>query len=73
MVTPSSALLKSAVQLATYGCGAATGEATRVFTVIAINYLVDFTLSINQGSTSINLVLIETGETEGNVRFKASS
>src|SRR5271155_40143 len=30
---PSSALLKSAVQLAPYGCGAATGEATRVFTV----------------------------------------
>lgn len=29
----SSALLKSAVQLAPYGCGAATGEATRVFTV----------------------------------------
>ena len=30
---PSSALLKSAVQLARYGCGAATGEPTRVFTV----------------------------------------
>src|ERR1700751_1079511 len=30
---PSSALLKSAVQLAPYGCGAAIGEATRVFTV----------------------------------------
>src|SRR5260370_32634889 len=30
---PSSALLKSAVQLAPYGCGAATGEASRVFTV----------------------------------------
>jgi FtsP/CotA-like multicopper oxidase with cupredoxin domain len=30
---PSSAVLKSAVQLAQYGCGAATGEATRVFTV----------------------------------------
>ena len=30
---PSSALLKSAVELAPYGCGAATGEATRVFTV----------------------------------------
>src|SRR5580692_8248672 len=30
---PSSALLKSAVQLAPYGCGGATGEATRVFTV----------------------------------------
>jgi FtsP/CotA-like multicopper oxidase with cupredoxin domain len=30
---PSSALLKNAVQLAPYGCGAATGEATRVFTV----------------------------------------
>ncbi|HEY4051944.1 MAG TPA: multicopper oxidase family protein [Acidobacteriaceae bacterium] len=30
---PSSSLLKSAVQLAPYGCGAATGEATRVFTV----------------------------------------
>jgi FMN-dependent NADH-azoreductase len=30
---PSSALLKSAVQLAPYGCGTATGEATRVFTV----------------------------------------
>jgi FtsP/CotA-like multicopper oxidase with cupredoxin domain len=33
---PSSALLKSAVQLAPYGCGAATGEATRVFTVNGI-------------------------------------
>jgi suppressor of ftsI len=30
---PSSALLKSAVQSAPYRCGAATGEATRVFTV----------------------------------------
>ena len=30
---PSSPLLKSAVQLAAYSCGAATGEATRVFTV----------------------------------------
>src|ERR1700733_262810 len=30
---PSSALLKDAVELAPYGCGAATGEATRVFTV----------------------------------------
>jgi FtsP/CotA-like multicopper oxidase with cupredoxin domain len=30
---PSSAALKSAVQLAPYGCGAATGAATRVFTV----------------------------------------
>jgi FtsP/CotA-like multicopper oxidase with cupredoxin domain len=30
---PSSALLKSAVQLAPYGCGTATEEATRVFTV----------------------------------------
>jgi suppressor of ftsI len=30
---PSSALLKSAVQLAPYGCGAAIGKATRVFTV----------------------------------------
>src|SRR5271168_4918278 len=29
----SSTILKSAVQLAPYGCGAATGEATRVFTV----------------------------------------
>jgi suppressor of ftsI len=32
----SSALLKSAVQLAPYGCGAATGEGTRVFTVNGI-------------------------------------
>jgi suppressor of ftsI len=30
---PSSALLKSAVQSASYRCGAATGEATRLFTV----------------------------------------
>jgi FtsP/CotA-like multicopper oxidase with cupredoxin domain len=30
---PSSTILKTAVQLAPYGCGAATGEATRVFTV----------------------------------------
>jgi len=30
---PSSALLRDAVELAPYGCGAATGEATRVFTV----------------------------------------
>jgi FtsP/CotA-like multicopper oxidase with cupredoxin domain len=30
---PSSAALKSAVQLAPYGCGAATEEVTRVFTV----------------------------------------
>src|ERR1700723_3059790 len=30
---PSSALLKDAVELAPYGCGAATSEATRVFTV----------------------------------------
>jgi FtsP/CotA-like multicopper oxidase with cupredoxin domain len=30
---PSSARQKSAVQLAPYGCGTATGEATRVFTV----------------------------------------
>jgi len=30
---PSSAPLKSIVQLAPYGCGAATAEATRVFTV----------------------------------------
>jgi FtsP/CotA-like multicopper oxidase with cupredoxin domain len=30
---PSSLLLKSAVQLAPYRCGAATGEATRVFSV----------------------------------------
>jgi hypothetical protein len=30
---PSSVVLKSVVQLAPYGCGAATGEATRVFTV----------------------------------------
>jgi FtsP/CotA-like multicopper oxidase with cupredoxin domain len=30
---PSSALLKSAVQIAPYRCGAATGEVTRVFTV----------------------------------------
>src|SRR6201987_3921300 len=29
----SSTILKSAAQLAPYGCGAATGEATRVFTV----------------------------------------
>src|ERR1700723_1694374 len=30
---PSSALLKDAVELAPYGCGTATSEATRVFTV----------------------------------------
>ena len=30
---PSSALLTGAVELAPYGCGAATGKATRVFTV----------------------------------------
>jgi FtsP/CotA-like multicopper oxidase with cupredoxin domain len=43
---PSSALLKRAVQLAPYACGAATGEATRVFTV---NGVVRPTIAIAPG------------------------
>lgn len=43
---PSSAILKSAVQLAPYGCGAATGDATRVF---AINGVVRPRIAIASG------------------------